>query len=54
MSADKHTGEDIQSIKEGLDKVEFVRSKNYLSQLAVLVSRQEKQILKMQKELKGK
>jgi len=31
LSADKHTGEDIGMIKDGLDKVEFVRSKNYLS-----------------------
>lgn len=31
LSADKHTSEDILQIKEGLQKVEYVRSKNYLS-----------------------
>lgn len=37
-------------IKEGLQKVEFVRSENYLSKLAVLISRQEKEIFKLQKK----
>lgn len=54
MSADKHTGEDIVMIKEGLQKVEFVRSENYLSKLAVLISRQEKEIFKLQKKSQGK
>lgn len=41
-------------IKEGLQKVEFVRSENYLSKLAVLISRQEKEIFKLQKKSQGK
>jgi len=47
LSAEKHFGEDITQIKEGLEKVEFVRSKNYLSKLAILVSRQEKEIFRL-------
>lgn len=47
LSADKHFGEDITQIKEGLEKIEFVRSKNYLSKLAILVSRQEKEIFRL-------
>jgi uncharacterized protein YigA (DUF484 family) len=50
LSADKHTCEDIIQIKEGLQKVEFVRSKNYLSKLAILISRQENEIAKLQKK----
>jgi cell division protein FtsB len=50
MSADKHTAEDILMIKSGLEKVEFVRSQNYLAKLAVLISQQEKEIFKLQKK----
>lgn len=50
MSADKHTAEDITMIKNGLDKVEFVRSQNYLSKLAILISQQEKELFKLQKK----
>lgn len=50
MSADKHTHEDILMIKTGLEKVEFVRSQNYLSKLAILISQQEKEIFKLHKK----
>ena len=30
--------------------MEFVRSKNYLSQLAILISRQEKELAKLKKK----
>ena len=47
MSADKHTAEDILMIKSGLEKVEFVRSQNYLAKLAVLISSEEEEIFKL-------
>lgn len=39
LMADRHTGNDLNYIKEGLNKVEFIRTKNYLSKLAILISR---------------
>mmetsp|Transcript_4805 Transcript_4805/g.8236 ORF Transcript_4805/g.8236 Transcript_4805/m.8236 type:complete len:216 (+) Transcript_4805:321-968(+) len=45
--AERYTAEDIAVLMTGLTKVEFVRSENYLSQLAVLVARQEKEILRL-------
>ena len=48
--ADKHTGADLNFIKDGLNKVEFIRTKNYLSKLAILISRQEKEIFKLTKK----
>lgn len=50
LMADKHTGADLNFIKDGLNKVEFIRTKNYLSKLAVLISRQEKEIFNLNKK----
>ena len=54
LMADKHTGADLNFIKDGLNKVEFIRTKNYLSKLAVLISRQEKEIFNLNKKTRGK
>ena len=47
MAADKYTGEDLDNIKTGLDKVEFVRSQNYLAKLAIMIQKQEKEIARL-------
>ena len=54
LMADKHTGTDLNFIKDGLNKVEFIRTKNYLSKLAILISRQEKEIFKLNKKTRCK
>lgn len=50
LMADRHTGADLNYIKDGLNKVEFIRTKNYLSKLAILISRQEKEIFALTKK----
>jgi len=47
MAADKYTREDIGSVKAGLEKVEFVRSQNYLNKLAIMINKQEKEIFRL-------
>jgi hypothetical protein len=47
LAADKYTHEDISTVKQGLEKVEFVRSQNYLNKLAVMIHKQEKEIFKL-------
>lgn len=53
LMADQHTGQDLNYIKEGLNKVEFIRTKNYLSKLAILISRQEKEIFSLTKKTRS-
>ena len=50
LAADKYTSEDLTVLKEGLDKVGFVRSDNYLTKLAVLIARQEKEIIELKQK----
>ena len=47
LAADKYTKEDISTVKQGLEKVEFVRSQNYLNKLALMINKQEKEIFKL-------
>ena len=49
--ADRRVKDDIGFISTGLEKVEFVRSQNYLSQLAILIARQEKEIMSLRVKL---
>ena len=37
----------MDHIKSGLDKVEFVRSQNYLAKLAIMIQNQEKEIARL-------
>lgn len=52
--ADAKFKDDVNSLETGLEKVDFVRNQNYLSQLAMHVSRQEKEILQLKAKLIGK
>ena len=47
MAADRYTKEDIGTVKTGLEKVELVRSQNYLNKLAVMINKQEKEIFRL-------
>ena len=54
LQADSKFNEDVKFMEEGLKKVEFARSQNYLSELAVYVQKQEKENLALKLALQGK
>ena len=54
LVADKRVRDDIAFVESGLEKVEFVRNKNYLYRLAQHVAQQEASITELKKQLKGK
>ena len=54
LIADEHTKEDINMMQIGISKVEFIRSKNYLQKLAILISRQEKELFQMKNKTQSR